>query len=121
MPELTEPPRERLTTEGLREATACSTAALIPLMMSENAPDPSSESTLMAKIEALEAGPNLLERLSELDVPGDSLFGLRSSGGTGSVGAMATSIGVRITTESGEPGGTSSESRVLDEDSGVNT
>ena len=122
MAELAEPPSERLTTEGLPDWTAWFTAALIPLIMSENAPDPLSESTLTAKSEALVAGPNFLEKLSDLEVPGRrAVVGLLSGGGASGVRAMTISVGVGITAERGEPGGTSSERRVLDEDSGVDT
>ena len=39
-------------------------------MMSEKEPDPSSESTLMAKTEALVAGPNLLHKMLDVRVTG---------------------------------------------------
>ena len=94
---------------------------MIPLITSEKEPEPLSESTLTAKIEAFVAGPNLLEKLSEIPIVGNAVFGLHSGGGASSVGAMAISIGVGITAEGGKPGGTSGEGLVLDVDSGIDT
>ena len=90
-------------------------------MTSETAPDPSSESTLTAKIEALEAGPNLLDEMLESLIPGDRVFGLRSGGDARGVGTVAISIGVGMTAKGGKPCRTSSESLMLDKYSGANT
>ncbi len=89
-------------------------------MISEKAPDPSSESTLTAKIEALVAGPNSLDKMTlELLVTGDVVFGLRSGGGASGVGTVAISISVGMTAKGGKPCRTSSESLMLDKYSGV--
>ena len=90
-------------------------------MMSEKAPEPSSESTLTAKIEAPVAGPNLLDKMLESLIPGDDVLGLRSGGGASGVGTMTISIGVGKTAKGGKPCSTSSESRMLNEYPGINT
>jgi hypothetical protein len=91
-------------------------------MMSENAPDPSSESTLTAKIEALVAGPNLLDKMLEIrGLPGDVVFGLLSGGGASGVCTVAISILLRITAKGGKPGRTPTETLMLDEYAGIDT
>ena len=90
-------------------------------MMSEKEPDPSSSSTLTAKIEALVAGPNLLDKMLESPVPGDRVFCLHSGGDASDVGTVAISIGVSMTAKGGKPGSTSTERFMLDKYPGVDT
>ena len=90
-------------------------------MISEKAPDPSSESTLTAKSEAPVAGPKELNKVLESLTPGDDVFGLHSGRGASGVGTMTISISVGKTAKGCKPCSTVGESRVLSEYSGVNT
>lgn len=65
--------------------------------------------------------PEFTRKIVRIGAPGGAISGLHSSGGTSGVGTMAISIGVGKRAKGGKPGGTSSEGRVLDKYSGIDT
>ena len=65
--------------------------------------------------------PETTRNLVKTPIEGDAVFGLHSGSDASSMGTMAISISVRITTEGGKPCCTSGEGGMIDVDSSIDT